>query len=86
MLAGHNHWEKKTTSEEHYKFLIYCISIVAMKTKVTKMCTNNAFEMQLNSYLSFTKVRNLCHLATVMHDLQLSNNERWTRATILWVV
>ena len=50
-----------------------------MKTKVTKMCIINAFEMQLNSYLSFTKVRNVCHL----HDLLLLNNERLTRATIL---
>ena len=55
-----------------------------MKTKVTTMCVNNTFEMQLNSYLSIIhKSCSKCLPFTVMHDLQLLSNERWTRATFL---
>ena len=52
-----------------------------MKTKATKMFTNNTFEMQLNSLLIIHKSCSKCLPFTVMHDLL--SNERWTRATIL---
>ena len=72
------------TTKEHNKFLIYFISIVDMKTKVTKMCTYYTFEIQLKKMTKFIhKSCSKCLPFTVTHDLHLLSNERWTRATIL---